>query len=68
MNKGGTADFGFCKVTMVSADHSSSCLFENQVFNGGDPAAFVVRFGEYSIYHAGETNVFRDMKLIDELY
>ena len=26
MNKGGTIDYGHCKVHMVSADHSSSCM------------------------------------------
>ena len=25
MNKSGTRNFGWCKVTMVNADHSSSC-------------------------------------------
>lgn len=27
MNKSGTNDLGWCKITMVSADHSSSCGF-----------------------------------------
>lgn len=26
MARGGTKDFGFCKVTMVAADHSSTCV------------------------------------------
>lgn len=26
MQKGGTKDFGFCKVTMVHADHPSTCV------------------------------------------
>lgn len=26
MQKGGTKDFGFCKVTMVAADHPSTCV------------------------------------------
>ena len=25
MNKGGSADFGWCKINMVHSDHSSSC-------------------------------------------
>lgn len=41
------------------------------IFDGGAPAGFVIRFPQYgdiSIYHAGDTGVFLDMKLIDELY
>ncbi len=26
MQRGGTKDFGFCKISMVSADHPSSCI------------------------------------------
>lgn len=68
MNKGGTVDFGWVSVTMVGADHSGGC-FEGGV-SGGHPAGFVVHFkdGSPSIYHAGDTNVFGDMKIISDLY
>ena len=68
MNKGGTVDFGFCTVTMVSADHSSGCMTDHGMVEGGHPAGFVLRALDFSIYHAGDTNVFTGMSIIDELY
>jgi L-ascorbate metabolism protein UlaG (beta-lactamase superfamily) len=68
MNKGGTVDFGFCTVTMVSADHSSSCMGDHGLTVGGEPAGFVIRAHEFSIYHGGDTNVFGDMSIINYLY
>jgi L-ascorbate metabolism protein UlaG (beta-lactamase superfamily) len=68
MNKGGTVDFGFCKVIMVSADHSSGCKTTDGLCQGGEPAGFVIRAHNFSIYHAGDTNVFTDMGIINELY
>ena len=68
MNKGGTADYGWVKVTMVTADHSGGCPTEG--FNGATPTGFVLHFadGSPSLYHAGDTNVFTDMKIISDLY
>jgi L-ascorbate metabolism protein UlaG (beta-lactamase superfamily) len=68
MNKGGTVDFGFCTVTMVSADHSSGCLTHEGIVYGGDPAGFVVSANGISVYHAGDTNIFSGMDLITEIY
>ena len=64
MNKSGTVDFGFCRVTMVSADHSSSCgIPEGDNFEGGAAGGFIIRFPgtDVTIYHAGDTGVFGDM-------
>mmetsp|Transcript_12899 Transcript_12899/g.12790 ORF Transcript_12899/g.12790 Transcript_12899/m.12790 type:complete len:135 (+) Transcript_12899:322-726(+) len=68
MNKGGTVDFGFVKITMVSADHSSGCMTADGLVEGGAPAGFVIRALDFSIYHAGDTNVFGDMQIINDLY
>ena len=71
MQKGGTVDFGYCKVTMVHADHPSTCVGPQGVqITGGDACGFVVTIPNHDIriYHAGDTNIFSDMKLIDELY
>lgn len=71
MQKGGTKDFGFCKVTMVAADHPSTCVGPQGVqITGGAACGFVVTIPNHNlrIYHAGDTNIFSDMKLIDELY
>lgn len=71
MARGGTKDFGFCKVTMVAADHSSTCVGPQGVqITGGVACGYVITIPHHNItiYHAGDTNVFSDMKLIDELY
>ena len=74
MNKGGSVDLGWVKISMTTADHSSSCGFDsdsNQVICGGAPAGWIVKFpylNDLSIYHCGDTNIFGDMELINELY
>ena len=71
MNKGGTIDYGYCKVSMTTADHSSSCISnEGHIHSGGDPTGFVITIPHINarIYHGGDTNVFMDMQLIEELY
>jgi L-ascorbate metabolism protein UlaG (beta-lactamase superfamily) len=70
MNKGGTVDVCGARATMVTADHSCGILDDGKIVYGGDAGGFVIEFpdGPYRIYHAGDTNVFGDMKLIGELY
>jgi L-ascorbate metabolism protein UlaG (beta-lactamase superfamily) len=69
MNKGGTAKVGDLEVTMVHADHSCGILDDGKIIYGGDPCGYVVRFANgFTLYHAGDTNVFGDMKIISELY
>ncbi len=67
MNIGGTARFDGLEVTMVKAVHSADVVGE-EIVSAGDPAGFVVRMDGVSVYHAGDTDVFMDMKLIGELY
>ncbi|HKZ51901.1 MAG TPA: metal-dependent hydrolase [Candidatus Acidoferrales bacterium] len=69
MNKGGTASVVGLKVTMVHADHSCGILDDGKIIYAGEPAGYVVRFPNgFTLYHAGDTNVFGDMKIIGELY
>jgi L-ascorbate metabolism protein UlaG (beta-lactamase superfamily) len=69
MNKGGTAEVDGLSVTMVHADHSCGILDDGKIIYGGEPCGYVVRFpGGLVLYHAGDTNVFGDMKIIGELY
>ena len=69
MNKGGTQTVEGLRVTMVHADHSCGILDEGRIVYGGDPCGYVVGFPSgFKLYHAGDTNVFGDMKLIGELY
>ena len=69
MNKGGTAKVGEIEVTMVHAVHSCGIQDGDKVIYGGEACGYVVRLpGGLTIYHAGDTAVFGDMKLIAELY
>lgn len=67
MNIGGTVEHGEIKFTMVQAWHSSGIDESGFGFSGGDPAGFIIK-AERTVYHAGDTCLFSDMKLIGELY
>jgi len=69
MNKGGTYTSHGIAITMVHAIHSSSVTEGDQVIYTGEPAGFVIRFENgFTLYHAGDTGVFGDMKIIGEIY
>jgi len=69
MNKGGTVKVADIKVTMVHADHSCGIQDGDQILYGGEAVGFVIEFANgVKIYHAGDTNVFGDMKIIHDLY
>ena len=69
MGKGGTQRVGEFEVTMTHAFHSNSIEDGGQVLQAGEPAGLIIRMpGGFTIYHAGDTCVFGDMKLIGELY
>lgn len=69
MNKGGTQQIGDIKVTMVHADHSCGIQDGDQMVYGGEACGYVIEFDNcLKIYHAGDTNVFGDMKIIHDLY
>jgi L-ascorbate metabolism protein UlaG (beta-lactamase superfamily) len=69
MNKGGTQVVGDIKVTMVHADHSCGIKDGDEIVYGGEACGYVVEFSNgLKIYHAGDTNVFGDMRIIHDLY
>ncbi|MCZ6515743.1 MAG: metal-dependent hydrolase, partial [Acidobacteria bacterium] len=69
MGKGGTQTLEGVTVTMTQAHHSSSILDEGKMVYAGEPAGYVIQFSTgYRMYHAGDTALFGDMKLIGELY
>jgi len=69
MNKGGTQAVEDMKVTMVHADHSCGIFDGDEVVYGGEACGYVVEFSNgVKLYHAGDTNVFGDMKIIHDLY
>ena len=72
MQKGGTKDFGFCRVSMVHADHPSTWDQGEEKMSryAGHACGFVINIPHYNfkIYHAGDTNLFSDMRLINAFY
>ena len=69
MGKGGTLRVGDFEVTLTHAFHSNSIDDNGKMLYGGEPASFIVRMpGGLTLFHAGDTTVFGDMKLIAELY
>jgi len=69
MGKGGTQTVGSFQVTMTHAFHSNSIEDNGARIYAGEPAGLIIRMpGGFTAYHAGDTAVFGDMKLIGELY
>ena len=69
MNLGGTVQLGEVAVTMVEAKHSSAAQDETGDHYVGVAAGYVLTIKDGSaIYHAGDTAVFGDMRLIRDLY
>jgi len=69
MSKGGTQKVGDFEATMTNAFHSSSIDDGGKLVYAGEPAGYVLRLpGGFTVYHAGDTTVFGDMKLISDLY
>jgi L-ascorbate metabolism protein UlaG (beta-lactamase superfamily) len=65
-NKGGTVDVDGVKVTLTDANHSSSV--EDGTYTG-EPAGIVLELEDgFTIYFAGDTNVFMSMQLIGRIY
>lgn len=59
---GGEVDMDFCRVKIFPAFHSSSV--DGKML--GAPCSFVISIDGRHIYHAGDTALFGDMKLIGE--
>jgi L-ascorbate metabolism protein UlaG (beta-lactamase superfamily) len=64
MNLGGAYNFPFGKVKLTLAHHSSSLP---GVIYTGNPAGVIINTGSKTFYHAGDTALFYDMKLIGEM-
>ena len=76
MNKGGNVEAApGITVTAVRAEHSSIFVWRNpatgkdETHPGGEPIGWIIELENgFRIYHAGDTGVFGDMKLIGERY
>jgi L-ascorbate metabolism protein UlaG (beta-lactamase superfamily) len=69
MNKGGSQKLGDLTLTMTHAVHSCGILDDGKIIYGGEAAGYLMRFPDgRALYFAGDTNVFSDMQLIQQLY
>jgi L-ascorbate metabolism protein UlaG (beta-lactamase superfamily) len=69
MNLGGTVQLNDVAATMVEAKHSAGAQDEHGTHYVGVAAGYVLTITDGPVlYHAGDTAVFGDMKLIRELY
>ena len=69
MNIGGTLRLHGLEFTMVNAVHSSSIREGSTFHPGGEACGYVLAFENgVRVYHAGDTAVMSDMKLIGEIY
>jgi L-ascorbate metabolism protein UlaG (beta-lactamase superfamily) len=70
INKGGSVEAGPVTATMTHAVHSCGIRDDDgRIVYGGEAAGYVLRFADgRALYFAGDTNVFSDMQLIEQLY
>lgn len=69
MNKGGTVDLGFVKLTMTHALHSCAIKDGDQLLYGGEAAGYILTLKNGArAYFAGDTAVFAEMDLIRQIY
>ena len=69
MNIGGSVTNDGLTFTMVNAQHSSAFIEGGTPMTMGDPAGMIIKApGEKTLYHAGDTEVFSDMALIQRIH
>ncbi len=68
MNKGGSVEVEGFRVSLTHAQHSNSYEFKGENVYAGEACGAIVRSENTCFYHAGDTSLFSDMKLIRETY
>jgi len=69
MNKGGSQSVAGLRIVMTDARHSSGYVDGGQMVYMGEAAGYVLTLEDgLTIYYAGDTALFGDMRLIGELY
>jgi L-ascorbate metabolism protein UlaG (beta-lactamase superfamily) len=56
------------EIHMVQAVHSNSIIDNGNIVYGGYPSGFIIKTPKNTIYYSGDTGVFSDMKLIQDMY
>jgi L-ascorbate metabolism protein UlaG (beta-lactamase superfamily) len=68
-NSGGTVDLGDdVSASFVKAFHSSSTSENGQIVYLGNPCGVVIEGLGKTIYHMGDTEIFGDMALVEEMF
>lgn len=67
MHIGGAHDFPFGRVKLTLAAHGSGFPTADGILYMGNPCGFLVAADGKTVYHAGDTGLFLDMKLIGEM-
>jgi L-ascorbate metabolism protein UlaG (beta-lactamase superfamily) len=68
MQIGGARQFAFGRVKMTPAWHSSAVIDGTNIIYTGAPCGFIIEIQGKTIYHAGDTGLFGDMRLIGDRY
>lgn len=68
INAGGAVEVDGVRVTMTQAVHSHVLEIDDDLLPGGDAAGMVVKMDGVTVYHAGDTALFSDMKVIGALF
>lgn len=66
MHIGGRHEFPFGRVKLTIAHHGSAVVDAKNIIYTGSPCGFLYETDGKTIYHAGDTGLFYDMKLIGE--
>jgi L-ascorbate metabolism protein UlaG (beta-lactamase superfamily) len=68
MNKGGAVTLGPVSLSLTHAMHSSSFDGKLGTVYAGEACGVIVRSEAWCVYHAGDTALFSDMKILGEQY
>ncbi len=67
MHIGGGFNFDFGRVKLTQALHGSAVFEGDDIIYTGNPCGFLLMINGKTVYYAGDTGLFLDMKLIGEL-
>jgi L-ascorbate metabolism protein UlaG (beta-lactamase superfamily) len=67
-NPGGTLQCGDIDVSFVKAFHSSGTMVDGKPVYLGNPCGLVIEGDGKAVYHMGDTEIFGDMALVNELF
>ena len=68
MHIGGSHEFPFGKVKFTIAHHGSCFTTDDEIIYLGNPMGVLLMAEGKTLYHAGDTGLFLDMKLIGEMH